>query len=168
MWWTLEGETISGTAPEQSLLSLLDGEITAALISGSSETTVQGCTVYWAHAQNMFWFTSQETTHHVAALRADPHCGLVIWRRPAQMGDQICGAQFTGLATEALDDITANMGIQALNARFPRTQATLQGPSSVIGRDKVTCLFKLTMTGLTFTDEATLGQRRHLPLRWGG
>jgi uncharacterized protein YhbP (UPF0306 family) len=139
-------------------------------LTGALGTTGEGgpnvCTIYYAHNKGFIWFTSQEATRHVSALRHDPTVALCIWQRPEVWGSALFGLQLTCVATEVVDESDARLGLDALHARFPGTRTSLPELSSVVGRSRKTALVRLELKEGVLIDESNLGARTFVSFRW--
>lgn len=144
---------------------ILTAQITAGLATCESASPLL-CTVYFAHSDDALWFTSQETTRHVAALRGNPAASMAIWRAPDMWGHSLLGVQLVGKAVEVPAAAEAARGLRALHQRFPGTTTTMPDISAVYGPNRRTALVRFTPQGGTLIDEVTFGPRNFIRFQW--
>src|SRR5579863_9347404 len=109
---------------KESINRLLRSELTGALATEKDGAPL-ACTIYFAYGQGYVWFTSQEVTRHVAALRLNPSVALSIWHRPEVWGSHLLGLQLSCKASEVTNEDVARSGLGTLHIRFPGTKQTL-------------------------------------------
>lgn len=145
---------------------LMVTQITGALATCQSARPLV-CTVYFAYEDNAVWFTSQETTGHVTALRGNPAASFAIWDVPDAWGRPLLGLQLAGTGLEITSDTEAANGLRALHQKFPGTSTALPDVTAVCGSARRTALVRFTPLGGTLIDELMFGPRNFVRFRWG-
>jgi|SRR6266702_122528 len=161
----LEGHGESLERARRSLTRLLESEDTAALATNGQGAPLL-CTVFFAYREGNLWFTSQESTRHIIALRNEPTVSFAVWRRPHEWGRSLFGAQLTCTASEVSTREDAAEGLHTLHRRFPTSQSVLARLEDVYGAERKTCLVRLTIRAGTLIDEDEFGRRNFLGFTW--
>lgn len=149
----------------RSLEGMLSTEITGALAAQQGRASLV-CTVYFAYRDGDIWFTSQESTRHIVALRDNPGTAFALWRRPVHWGAALFGVQLSCQSSEVTTEEEARLGLHVLQERFPGIGQALPDVAAVYGPGRRTCLIRLKITGGTLIDETNLGKRRFLEFEW--
>lgn len=162
--WISTDSRVDSAAADKATREIVENVLTAAIATSSTEGPWV-FTAYVACEGHRFWFTSQESTRHVAELRLTPMIGLAMWSAPSAWGEPLVGLQLSGSASEVVAAADAKAGLSALHKKFPGTASTLPGPDAVIGNSRKTCLFMLDCNQGSIRDEAHLGKGR-FPIVW--
>lgn len=154
---------------DSKLVEAAVSRIVTEVLTGALATSVGNgpwvSTAYVAFKGNRFWFTSQESTRHVAEMRQVPAVGLAMWKAPDKWGEKLLGLQLSGRASEVSTATEAEAGLEALHDKFPGTLETLPNADAVIGNSKKTCLFMVECDRGSVRDEANIGKGR-FPIVW--
>jgi len=118
-------------------------------------------TAYLTLDRNKLWLTSQETTKHVQILRPKRPAAVCLWQAPEKWGAPLFGIQLHGEIKEVLEAGEAEIGLEALHARFEGTRKTLPDVQAVRGPSRRTCLLSITCAAGSIRDERRLPKGRH-------
>jgi hypothetical protein len=149
----------------ESIEAILTSQITGSLATYEPGHPLL-CTVYFAYGGSAVWFTSQELTRHIRALRDNAAACFAVWRVPDAWGQPLLGLQLTGRGLEVTTDDDAAEGLRALHQRFPGTSTTLPDVSAVWGATRRTALVRFAPQSGTLIDESTFGPRNFIRFRW--
>lgn len=158
MWKSEELEERNAEVDE-SVQELFGSTLTGSISIGGE--TPWAFTAYLAILGNRIWFTSQEVTRHVQAIRANGRVAVCVWRDPLQWGDPLNGMQLEGLATEISSASDSIAGLGALHLKFPGTKETISDSAAVVGSSRKTCLFEVVCTTGSLRDEVRFGKGKN-------
>lgn len=162
--WKASTDQPGAPAINAAVARIVNGTLTAALATATDDGPWVW-TVYVAFRGNRFWFTSQDSTRHVAAMRKTPAVGVAMWRAPVAWGEKLLGLQLAGQAAEVLTQSDAESGLEVLHEKFPGTLETLPTTDTVMGKSKRTCLFMVECHAGSVRDEENIGKGR-FPILW--
>ena len=163
--WTFIDREGDGNAAQVAVARIVNDVLTAAIATTSAQSGPWIFTAYVAFRGNRCWFTSQESTRHVAEIREASPVAVAMWAEPEAWGDPLLGLQLAGYASEVVTHEDAEVGLAALHEKFPGTQGTLPATGAVIGESKRTCLFMVECDRGSVRDEARIGKGR-FPITW--